>query len=162
MAMSRMAALAIAALVAAALLAGCGPASPSQSGVTYARYQFSCCDKSATKQTWQPGSTVDLHWIVQNASPTTISKAYPVTLSAYLLGAFVDVPTLKKVATTGGTASRIVTTPLIATNDRNAVAPVSTFVLAPDLPFGYYNLTFKVDSGEGNWYGGSGIVQVGP
>ena len=160
--MSRMATLAIAALVAAAPLAGCGPAGPSADGPTYSRFQFSCCDKSVMKQTWKPGSTVELHWIAKSATHTTDSKAYPITLSAVLTGPFGDVQTLKNVATSGGTVSRMVTTPLIATNDRNPIAPVSTFVLPADLAPGYYNLTTKVDSGGGNWYSAGGIVQVGP
>jgi hypothetical protein len=161
--MHRGALLAIATLVVAAFLSGCGPSSPSQSAMTYARYQHSCCEAPDINQTWHPGSKVQLHWTVKYFDRTPISKPAAETLSVVLSGPYVDVGGLKSDVVKGGAgASRIVTTPNIATDDHNPVAPVSTLSLPPDLQPGYYNLTFKVDFGGGNSWGGASIVQVGP
>src|SRR3989442_13306631 len=62
--MRRIPRLAIAGTVAAGILGGCSPSSAGQSGLTYARYTFTCCTASDIQSAWHPGQTVSLHWIV--------------------------------------------------------------------------------------------------
>src|SRR5207253_11351351 len=68
--MRRIPRLAIAGTVAAGILGGCSPSSAGQSGLTYARYTFTCCTASDIQSAWHPGETVSLHWIVVAAAAT--------------------------------------------------------------------------------------------
>jgi hypothetical protein len=143
--------------IALAFLAACG-GSP-QPGVTYPRYQFTCCTTADIYQVWHPGQAVRLHWIVQPASSTGDTTRHPLVLIAVLMGPYSDVPTLKK----GGPTTYAVQGPVVRTDDRTpAPAPITEFILPADLPEGFYNLEIKVDSGGGNYMAASSVVQVGP
>lgn len=143
--------------VALFLLApACGGTQPS---ITFPTYQYSCCPAQDVNQVWRPGATVELHWIVQQGTPAADTTPHPITLIATIKGPYTDVATLKK----GAGATIIVQGSIIKTNDRRSgPAPVSTFILPPDLAPGYYNLEFKDDFGGGNSMGGASIIQVGP
>src|SRR2546428_13873936 len=77
--MRRIPRLAIAGMVAAGFLGGCSPSSAGQSGVTYARYTFTCCTASDIQSAWHPGQTVSLHWIVVAAGSAREHQAPPLT-----------------------------------------------------------------------------------
>ena len=141
-------------LVVGVLTAGCSDA--GQSGVTYARFRFSCCTSADVSQVWRAGESVDLHWMVESATATTDAAPHPIVLTAILTGPYVDVLTLKK----GGGAASAVQGPVIRTDDRTPTPPVTAFLLPKDLPHGYYDLRFKVDFGNGNSEGGDSVVQV--
>jgi hypothetical protein len=137
------------------MLAACGNA--AQPVGTYPTYRFTCCTGSDIKQVWHPGQTVDLHFMVETGPLTADSAEHSLVLSAALSGAYADVATLKK---SGGPA--VIQGPVIKTSDRNSTPPVLSFVLSPDLPPGFYNLTIKWDSGGGNYWSTGSIVQVAP
>ena len=139
---------------AAQACAGGGPAP-----VQYTAYQLTCCTQADIEQVWQPGTTVDLHWIVQTSTVTTTSPGHQVVMSAVLLGPYSDVQQLKQAK--GGTNA--VQGSIIRMDDRvgPTTSPVSIFILPADLPTGYYNLTFKADFGGGSSAGGASIVRVG-
>jgi hypothetical protein len=139
------------------LLVGCSSPGPAQPGVTYARYQFSCCLASEIGQVWSPGQTVQLHWIVQSATATPDSTPHNLVLTANLAGPYKDVVTLKSLRP----AQRTITTASININDRTPATPISVFVLPSDLAPGLYSLTIKVDFGGGNRMDAGSIVQVG-
>src|SRR3989442_11961469 len=80
--MRRIPRLAVAVMVAAGFLGGCSPSSAGQSGVTYARYSFTCCTASDIQSAWHPGETVSLHWIVVAAGATAGARPLPVNNTA--------------------------------------------------------------------------------
>jgi hypothetical protein len=149
--------LAIAGLVAAGFLCGCSPSSAGQSGVTYARYTFTCCSASDIQGAWHPGETVSLHWIVVAAGATADSRPSPITITAVLAGPYANVNGLKG----GAPAARTLPAAVLNRDDRNPTAPISTFALPSDFAPGFYNLAFKVDYGSGNSLAGASVVQVG-
>src|ERR1700680_1349774 len=155
--MRRIPRLAIAVMVAAGLLGGCSPSSAGPSGVTYARYTFTCCTASDVQSAWHPGETVNLHWIVVASGATADSRPLPITITAVLAGPYADVNGLKG----GAPAARTLPAAPLNTDDRNPTAPTSTFALPSDLAPGFYNLAFKVDYGGGNSVGGASVVHVG-
>jgi hypothetical protein len=155
--MRRIPRLAIAGMVAVGFLGGCSPSSGGQSGVTYARYTFTCCTASDIQSAWHPGETVSLHWIVVAAGATADSRPLPITITAGLAGPYANVNGLKG----GAPAARTLPAAALKTDDRNPTAPISTFALSSDLAPGFYNLTFKVDYGGANSVGGASVVQVG-
>ena len=155
--MRRIPRLAIAGTVAAGILGGCSPSSAGQSGLTYARYTFTCCTASDIQSAWHPGETVSLHWIVVAAGATADSRPLPITITAVLAGPYASVKGLKG----GAPAAKTLPAAALNTDDRNPKAPTSTFALPSDLAPGFYNLAFKVDSGGGNSLGGASVVQVG-
>ena len=148
---------ALALLLAGTLVTACGL--PGTSAVTYTAYQLTCCTKADFDRPWQPGTTVQLHWIVETARRTTIKPTHKVVLTAVLVGPYSDVTTLKR-------ASRVthaVQGSIITSDDRTAPATdqVTTLLLPADLPHGYYRLNLKWDFGGGNSAGASSIVSVG-
>ena len=155
--MRRIPRLAIAGMVAAGFLCGCSPSSAGQSGVTYARYTFTCCTASDIQSAWHPGETVSLHWIVVAAAATPDSRPLPITITAVLAGPFANVNGLKG----GAPAARTLPAAALKTDDRNSTAPTSTFALPSDLAPGFYRLAFKVEYGGGNSLAGASVVQVG-
>jgi hypothetical protein len=146
------------ALAAVAVLIGCSSSSPGQSGVTYASYKFSCCSGPDIQQTWHPGQTVEMHWIVQDAGQTTDNRRHSITLTAVMTGSYADAMSLKS----GAVASRTLRAPAINTDDRTPTAPSSIFTLPSDLPPGLYNLVLGVDFGGGNSWSAASIIQMGP
>src|SRR5438445_12958020 len=93
--MRRIPRLAIAGTVAAGILGGCSPSSAGQSGLTYARYTFTCCTASDIQSAWHPGETVSLHWIVVAAGATADSRPHPITITAVLAGTYARFKGLK-------------------------------------------------------------------
>jgi hypothetical protein len=154
--MRRITGLAIAGMMAAGFLGGCSPSSAGQSGVTYARYTFTCCTASDIQGAWHPGETVSLHWIVV-AGTTADSRPLPITITAALAGPYASVNGVKG----GAPAARTLPAAALHTDDRNPTAPTSAFALPADLAPGFYNLAFKIDYGGGNSVGGASVVQVG-
>jgi hypothetical protein len=155
--MRRIPRLAIACMMAAGYLCGCSPLNAGQSGVTYARYTFTCCTASDIESAWHPGETVRLHWIVVAAAATADSRPSPITITAILAGPYASVNGLKG----GAPAARTLPATALKTDDRNPMVPTSTFALPSDLAPGLYNLVFKVDYGGGNSVGGASVVHVG-
>jgi hypothetical protein len=149
--------VAIAGMVAAGFLCGCSPSSAGQSGLTYARYTFTCCTASDIQSAWHPGETVSLHWIVVAAGATADSRPLPITITAVLAGPYANVNGLKG----GAPAARTLSAAALKTDDRNPTAPTSTFALPSDLAPGFYNLAIKIDHGGGNSVRGASVVQVG-
>lgn len=132
---------------------------PGSDAVTYTEYQLTCCTKADVERIWQPGTTVELHWIVAIASTTKVNPTHKVVIAAVLMGPFSDVTTLKHA--TG--ASHAVQGSIITMDDRAPPPPteVTTFFLPADLPSGYYQLNLKWDFGNGNSAGAGSIVRVG-
>ncbi len=128
-----------------------------QQPVTYTQYQFTCCTSADVNQIWQPGSTVELHWIVKTATVTAVNPTHSVVLTAELQGSYNDVAMLKQ----SKGATHIVQGSVIRADDRTSGAPITTFLLPADLPAGYYNLVFKDDFGGGNSMSAASIVRVG-
>jgi hypothetical protein len=138
-------------------MTGCGMLGSSP--VTYTAYQLTCCAKADIEQTWQPGTEVDLHLMVETRKQTTISATHKVVIVVALMGPFSDVPTLKHAQG----ATHIVQGSVITIDDRipPPEPPVSIFLLPADLPAGFYNLSFKSDFGGGNSMETGSIVHVG-
>ena len=155
--MRRIPRLAIAGMVAAGLLGGCSPSGAGPTGVTYARYTFTCCTASDIQNAWHPGETVSLHWIVVAAGATADSRPLPITITAVLEGPYANVNGLKG----GARAATTLPAAALNTDNRNPTAPTSTFALPSDLVPGFYNLAFKVDYGGGNSLAWASVVQVG-
>ena len=120
---------------------------------------MTCCTKADINQLWQPGSTVELHWIVESASRTTVNPTHKAIATAVLMSPYSDATTLKQASG----ATHAVQGSVIAIDDRTppSTTPVTTFLLPADLPPGYYNLNLKWDFGDGSSAGGSSIVRVG-
>jgi hypothetical protein len=142
--------------LAGMLLSACSPAGPT---VTYTQYQLTCCTQADIDQAWQPGTTVELHWIVMSSTTTTVNPTHKAVVSAALMGPFSDVAALKH----AGGATRAVHGSTVTFDDRTPPPPdeVSTFLLPADLPAGYYQLNIKVAFGDGSSAGGASIVRVG-
>ena len=147
----------LALLLLATLVTAC--ALPGPTTVTYTAYRLTCCTQTDIDQVWRPGTTVELHWIVETSKATTVNPTHKLVTSATLLGPYSDVTTLKQAI--GGTHA--VQGSIITTDDRTPpdAGTVSTFLLPPDLPSGYYKLNIKSDFGDGGSAGGSSIVRVG-
>ena len=145
-------------LAVAGALTGCGFYGP-QPG-TYTAYQLTCCTKADIEQTWRPGTTVGLHWIVETSSRTTVNPTHRVTITSKLLGPYDDVASLKSSKPATHTVNGSVT----AFDDRRpppTESLVATFELPQDLQPGLYRLDFTSDFGDGSSAGGSSIVRVG-
>jgi len=129
------------------------------SPVTYTAYELTCCNKADIEQLWQPGTEVDLHWIVDSRTTTAVSPGHKVVITATLMGPYSDIDTLKHASS----ATKLVQGSVITMDDSvpPAEPPVSIFLLPVDLPPGYYNLEFKSDFGGGNSAGGASIIRVG-
>jgi hypothetical protein len=145
-------------LVLSAIVASaCGMLGPDP--VTYNAYYLTCCTKADIDHLWQPGTEVDLHWIVEAGTRTTVNPTHKLVVGAALTGPYSDVATLKQAKG----ATHAVQGSIVRIDDR--VAPsepeVSIFLLPADLPPGYYNLETKVDFGDGSSAGGGTIVRVG-
>jgi hypothetical protein len=127
--------------------------------VTYTSYQLTCCTKADIDQTWQPGTEVDLHLMVETRTQTTISATHEVVIVATLMGPFSDVPTLKHAKG----ATHVIQGSVVTMDDRTppVETPVSIFLLPADLPAGFYNLALKSDFGGGNSMETGSIVHVG-
>ena len=138
-------------------MTGCGMLGPSP--VTYTTYQLTCCMKADIEQTWQPGTEVDLHLMVETRTQTATNAAHKVVIVVTLTGPFSDVPTLKHASG----ATHVIQGSVIAMDDRTPPPepPVSIFLLPGDLPAGFYNLAFKSDFGGGNSVESASIVRVG-
>ena len=148
---------ALALLLPALLLTACGL--PSSNAVTYTTYQLTCCTKADIDQLWQPGATVDLHWIVEQSTTTTVRPTRHVVAVAVLMGPYGNVAAAKQ----GSGATDAVQGSVVTMDDRTAPPgpEVTTFFLPADLPPGYYRLDFKSDIGDGTSAGGGSIVRVG-
>jgi hypothetical protein len=142
--------------LAGMLLGACYPPGPT---VTYTQYQLTCCTQADIDRVWQPGTTVELHWIVRSATTTTANPTHKAVVSAGLIGPFSDVAALKR----AGDAAHAVQGSIITFDDRTPPPPdeVSSFLLPVDLPSGYYRLNIKVAFGDGSSAGGASIVRVG-
>lgn len=136
----------------------CGAGSPVPP-VTYTQYQLTCCAQADIDQTWQPGATVELHWMVLANTVTTVNPSHKAVSSAQLLGPFSDVDTLKHAKA----GQYVVQGSIVTIDDRVAPStpPVSEFFLPPDLPTGYYQLNIHTDLGDGTSFGSGSIVHVG-
>lgn len=143
-------------LLPATLLAGCGVGPTT---ITYTAYQLTCCLATDVNELWQPGQEVDLHWIAQTSTLTTVNPTHKVVITTTLLGPYGDVGALK--LGTGGTHA--VQGSVITFDDRTPPPPgtVAVFLLPADLPSGFYNLDMKTDFGDGSSAGGGSIVRVG-
>lgn len=140
-----------------ALVASCGAAS-SNTVQMYPVYQFTCCAREDVEQTWHPGQTVELHWMVRQGAPSVSNTPHPVTLYATIMGPYADLGKLKQ----GGTAAYVIQGSTVRTNDRTpSPVPVSTFVLGSNLPPGYYNLMFVDDLGNGRSAPGAFPIRIG-
>ncbi|HET9780451.1 MAG TPA: hypothetical protein VFR33_01625 [Candidatus Dormibacteraeota bacterium] len=139
----------------AATACGAGSQPPP---VTFTQYQLTCCAEADIDHAWQPGTTVELHWIVMANTVTTVNPSHKAVSTAQLLGPFSDVDTLKH-ATAG---QYVVQGSIVAIDDRvpPATPPVSVFILPADLPAGYYQLNIHTDLGDGTSLGSGSIVQV--
>jgi hypothetical protein len=148
---------ALALLLPVAFVTACG--SPGPTAVTYTGYYLTCCTQADLDQPWQPGTTVELTWIVKSASRTTVNPTHQAVASAALTGPYKDVATLKLASG----ATHTVQGSAVAMDDRTAppTTPVTTFVLPADLPPGFYNLNVKWDYGDGSLAEGGSIVRVG-
>lgn len=154
--MRRLLGLASVLCVAGMALGACDAQGPT---VTYTQYQLTCCTQADIDRVWQPGTTVELHWIVMSATTTTINPTHKAVVSAALMGPFSDVAALKRA--TG--APHAVQGSIVTFDDRTPPPPgqVTTFLLPADLPAGYYQLNTKVAFGDGGSAGGGSIVRVG-
>jgi hypothetical protein len=144
-------------LLSATLVTACGL--PGANAVTYTAYQLTCCTKADVDRLWQPGTTVELHWIVETASRTTINPTHKVVIAAVLMGPYSDVTALKQAIS----ATHAVQGSIITMDDRTPppAAQVTTLLLPADLPPGYYNLNLKWDFGGGSTAGAGSVVRVG-
>jgi hypothetical protein len=135
----------------------CGMLGPTP--VTYTAYGLTCCTQADVEQLWQPGTEVDLHWIVETATRTTVNPTHKFAVVAVLTGPYADVATLKQAKG----ATHVVQGSVVMMDDRMAPPQprVTIFLLPADLPSGYYNLETKVDFGDGSSAGGGSIVRVG-
>jgi hypothetical protein len=127
--------------------------------VTYKAYDLTCCSQADVEQLWQPGTEVDLHWIVETGTRTTVNPTHKLVVVAVLMGPYSDVTTLKQASG----ATHAVQGSVVTMDDRAAPTEpeVSTFLLPAELPVGYYKLETKVDFGDGSSAGGGSIVRVG-
>lgn len=124
----------------------------------YPVYQFTCCAREDVEQTWHPGQTVELHWMVRQGAPSVSNTPHPVTLHATIEGPYADMATLKK----GGAGSYMLSSSTVRTNDRTpSPVPVSTFALPSFLRAGYYNLRFADDLGNGQSEQGAFPIRIG-
>lgn len=139
------------------LAAACGGSTPNTVAV-YPVYQFTCCVSEDVNQTWRPGQTIELRWIVKQGAPSVSSTPHPVTLFATMYGPYSDVESLKKA---GGTGAWAIQGSVVKTNDRTSSQPISTFILPSSLPPGYYNLMFADDFGSGHSANGAMVIRVG-
>ena len=143
--------------LAAALVTSCDMQAAPQTD-TYTVYKLMCCTKADTGHVWVPGTTVLLHWDVQTVTRTGGQPSHAVTITAVLTGPFTDVSALQQTSN----ASETVTGSIIASDPTlpPPTPPITTFVLPPTLPPGYYQLNLNWDYGGGPT-GARTIVRVG-
>ena len=112
---------------------------------TYTAFNLTCCTKADLDRLWQPGTTVELHWMVESASVSKLNPTHRVSITAVLGGPYSDQDALKRAIqqTPSGEATHAVQGSVIAMDDRAPppTRPVTTFLLPTDLPPGYYDLT---------------------
>jgi hypothetical protein len=123
--------------------------------VTYTAYNLTCCTQADIDRLWQPGATVELHWMVESR---TRIKGNPemgsdgVVITADLTG-----------PATAGLGYRTVHGSVIAMDDRTppSTTPVTTFLLPTDLPPGSYNLGLMWQYRDGGIGDPTHFVRVG-
>jgi hypothetical protein len=122
-------------------------------------YWYTCCTKSDIEQTLEPGQTFELHWLAENEPRLPLLTQRYVTLSAALVGPYVD-PT-RNVANRD---IRTVTAPDVTADTWEAQAPVSSIVLPKDLAPGLYQLhtiTILDPQTRGEFSRSMGVIRVG-
>ncbi len=147
----------LAGCLAGTLVTSCDATAAPQTD-TYTVYQLTCCTKADTEQVWLPGTKVILHWGVQTVTRTVGQPSHAVTITAVLTGPFADPSALQQVSN----ASETVTGSIITSDPTlpPPTPPITTFVLPPTLPPGYYLLNLNWDYGGGPT-GARTIVRVG-
>ena len=144
-------------LAFAALLAGCGSFGPRPT--TYMAYQLTCCSESDIDQIWRPGTTAQLHWIIQQAPTTTTNPSHKVTISTALTGPYSSVESLRASAVGLRTVSGSVTQ--FDDRIRPSTGVATNIVLPADLSPGFYRLDISWDLGDGSSAASYSVVQVG-
>ena len=147
----------LAVLMLVALLTACGL--PGPKAVTYTAYDLTCCTKGDIVGLWQPGTTVELHWIVESASRTTLNPTHKVIVTASLWGPYSDT----RLVQANGTAIQSIQGSVTMMDDRRppSTAAVTTFQLPADVPSGWYKLNFHTEFGDGSSADGTSVVRIG-
>jgi hypothetical protein len=147
----------LAVLATPLLVAACSIAGPTPTN--YTAYQLTCCTQADIERDWQPGTSMNLHWIVQTAHVTTVNPTHRVVITAKLQGPHSDASNLKQSPAGGYDVSGST----ITIDDRVPPSPetVMTFTLPAALPTGLYNLAIKWDLGDGSSAEGGSVVRVG-
>jgi hypothetical protein len=109
--------------------------------VSYEHFRFTCCANDL-QQAWHTSEGMPLQWIAESAGTTSDRTGHPITLTAVLTGPYASVAVLKA----GGPYSRSLTAQPLTVSDRMSGDPVSSIGLPIDLPVGWYNLAFTVES----------------
>ena len=63
---------------------------------TYTAYNLTCCTKADIDRLWQPGTSVELHWMVESASVSKLNPTHRVSITANLSGPYSDQDSLKR------------------------------------------------------------------
>jgi hypothetical protein len=145
---------AVATSVTAVLMSACSSPSPTNA-VAYQSFRFTCCASSDVLQAWHPGHDVVVHWIGERAGTTSDATQHPITLTAVLTGPYASVALVKA---GGAHPDTIAASPMHVT-DRTPGDPVSTIGLPTNLPAGWYNFAFNIQSAGGR-VGGSTVIKV--
>lgn len=128
-------------------------------GVGKPVYWYRCCAKSDVEQTLEAGQTFDLHWLADTELPLPTPTQRYVTLSAALVGPYLDPA---RNVTDGDV--RTVTARDITADTWEAQTPVSSMILPNDLPNGLYQLRFSTildTETRGAAASGVGVIRVG-
>jgi hypothetical protein len=130
--------------------------------VTYTAYNLTCCTQADIHRLWQPGTTVELHWMVESRTRIKVLDQLLFDVSSppdhrVVITAFLTGPA------TAGLGYRTVHGSVIAMDDRTppSTTPVTTFLLPTDLPPGYYNLGLDWSYRDGGIGDPTNFVRVG-
>lgn len=141
--------------MAASVLVGCSPSSPTVA-VGYEQFQFTCCaNDEALTHAWHPGQVITLQWSAESYGMTAADSQHSITLTATFTGPYVTGEALKA----GGTHASTLVASSIRVTDRTSGGPVSTIALPPNMAAGWYNLATTSKSAGGS-VGSATIIQV--
>jgi hypothetical protein len=123
--------------------------------VTYTAYNLTCCTQADIDRLWQPGTTVELHWMVESRTRIKVLDQVLFDVSSP--------PDHRVVITADLTGAATVHGSVIAMDDRTppSTTPVTTFLLPTDLPPGYYNLGLYWSYRDGGIGDPTNLVRVG-
>lgn len=128
------------------------PAGPTSTGQAY-----TCCAAADVNRDYEPGQTLTIHWIVAPGKLSRDSSPRQIELNARLTGPYATVGDLKAAGDLAGELT--FAAPPVRPSGQAGEQPVSSILIPPSAPAGYYNLVTSVTAPAGTTSGAT-VIRV--